>query len=136
MPGLRLALAFIAGAAAPALLTSIAGACGVSDVCPVDALALVVGLPVGAVAGVFAGIVTPGDHGLDGFAAVTIGIPIGVAATLMAIGRSEYLGDVLTLFGLPIFIGLAPGYGITRYLARGGRRPTVEPPSPSESARA
>jgi len=134
MPGLRLALAFLAGAAAPTLLTSLAGACSASDVCPVDALALVVGLPVGVVAGVFAAIVTPRDDGLDGFAAATIGIPVGVVATLIAIGRSEYLGEVLTLFGLPIFIGLTPAYGITRYLARGSRRPAVEPPAPPESA--
>ena len=70
MNELRLAGAFLAGAAAPALLvTWVRNTCAATDVCLVGATAYILGVPLGAIAGVVAALVTPREEGWTGFLA-------------------------------------------------------------------
>lgn len=129
MNEVRLVGAFLAGAAAPALLVIwVRDTCAATDVCLVGAVVYIVGAPLGAVAGVVAALVTPRDEGWTGFPAAAIGIPIGIMVTLGMSGIGNSLGQVLALFGPPLFVALGLAYGATRFLARAG------PPTPAPVA--
>ena len=132
MTELRLVGAFLAGAAAPAILvTWVRDTCVASDVCLIGAMAYILGVPLAAVAGIVAALVTPRDEGWTGYPAAAIGIPIGIMVTLAAIGSGNALGEVLSLFGPPLFVALSLAYGATRFLARGGS-PGPAPVTPDE----
>ncbi len=132
MNELRLVGAFLAGAAAPAVLVFwVRDTCAASDVCLVGAMAYILGMPLAAIAGVVAARITPRDEGWTGFPAAAIGIPVGIMVTLAMIRGGSALGEVLALFGPPLFVALALAYGATRFLARPGS-PGPPPVTPDE----
>src|SRR6185503_13946198 len=126
--------ALLIGAVAPAwLVFSARDMCSASDLCLVGALGLVLGVPIGAVAGVLAAIVTPREEAWSGFGFAAFGIPIGTWAALVSIGSPGGLGEAVMLFGPPVFVGLALGFAVTRFLRRRRGEPAV-PPEADEPA--
>jgi hypothetical protein len=127
----RLVAAFVAGAAPSAFLVLTArDTCSATDVFLVAMMALVLGVPVGAVAGVVGAVIAPRGDGWAGFGATALGVPIGVMAAMAAIGAQGSGGAALALFVPPMLIPLSIAFGVTRWLAR-HVAPVAAPPVPT-----
>lgn len=128
MRELRLALACLATAVAPVVILLLAtDACG--DVCLLGAMAYVFGVPVGAVAGVVAGILTPRQDGWLGFGLAVFGVAVGFAIAAWGLLAPSWTVEILTLFGPPLIGSVAIAFAVVRLIARraGGRSgPTAE----------